>query len=226
MGCAMLIPMARCPTADSPRGRHRALAPALAAVVVLVAGACTADTVPPAQRSTSSPARPARLADSPMFEPPTTVGTTTTLPPLARPIIIPDDSYAPEPVVQIGSIEIPAIGLVHTIYQGVTLNNIDRGPSHWPGTADPGRPGNTVFAGHRITNSHPFRHIDALAPGDQVIFTVGGVRSVYVVTGSLVVGPGDTWIADQTPDATGTLYACHPPGSAAKRYVVKLALAA
>ena len=162
----------------------------------------------------------------PIFAPPTTAVTTTTLAPLPQPIVIPDNSYAPEPVVEIGTIEIPALGLVHRIYQGVTLHNIDLGPSHWPGTADPGEPGNTVFAGHRVTHSHPFRHIDDLVPGDQVIFTVHGVRSVYAVTGSMVVGPDDTWIATQTPDATGTLYACHPPGSLAERYVVKLALVA
>lgn len=190
--------------------------------MLLVAAACTADSIPPAERSASS----ARPFDSPMFDPPTTVGTTTTLPPLPEPIFIPSDSYAPEPVVEIGTMEIPALGLVHKIYQGITLHNIDQGPSHWPGTADPGQPGNTVFAGHRITNSHPFRHIDDLVEGDQVIFTVGDVRSVYAVTGSLVVEPGDTWIADQTPTATGTLYACHPPGSLAKRYVVRLALVA
>ena len=82
-----------------------------------------------------------------------------------------------------------------------------------------------MFAGHRVTNSHPFRHLDQLVAGDEVIFTVAGVRSVYRVTGSMIVGPDDTWIADQTPDATGTLYACHPPGSLAYRIVVKLALA-
>ncbi len=204
-------------------GRHRTLALGLVAALMLVVGACTADTIPPAARSASSPARP---YDTPMFDPPTTHGTTTTLPAVPRPMIIPDDSYAPERVVEIGTIEIPALGLVHRIYQGVTLHNIDRGPSHWPGTADPGEPGNTVFAGHRVTNSHPFRHLDDLVEGDQVVFTVNGARSEYVVTGSMVVGPGDTWIADPTPDATGTLYACHPPGSLARRYVVKLALAA
>ena len=209
----------------APMGRHRALVPTLTVAVLLVAvllgaGACTVD-VPPAERSTSSPARP---HEAPMFERPRIPGTTTTLAPLPRPALIPEDSYAPEPVVEIGTMEIPALGLVHRIYQGVTLHNIDRGPSHWPGTADPGQPGNTVFAGHRITNSHPFRHLDDLVPGNQVIFTVGGARSVYEVTGSLVVDPDDTWIAAQTQDATGTLYACHPPGSLAKRYVVKLAL--
>ncbi|MEA2685392.1 MAG: sortase [Actinomycetota bacterium] len=169
-----------------------------------------------------------RWQDNPILAPPTTsplpTAPTTTVPALPQPIRIPRDSYAPEPVVELGTIEIPALGLVHTVYQGVTLNNIDLGPSHWTGTAIPGQPGNTVFAGHRITHSHPFGNIDALVEGDEVIFTVAGVRSVYRVTGHMVVTPMDTWIAEQTPESTGTLYACHPPGSASYRYVVKLAL--
>ena len=165
---------------------------------------------------------------TPILAPPTTLPSTTTTTAVVhtQPVIIPRDSYAPEPVKEIGTIEIPALGLVHTAYEGVTLHNIDLGPSHWIGTAKPGQPGNTVFAGHRITNSHPFRHLDALVEGDEVIFTVDGVRSVYRVTASMVVSPDETWIADQTPEATGTLYACHPPGSLAYRYVVRLALAA
>ena len=120
--------------------------------------------------------------------------------------------------------EIPAIGLRHRIFQGVTLHNIDRGPSHWTGSALPGEMGNTVFAGHRSTHSEPFLRVDALVSGDTVIFTVGGRRSTYRVTGHLVVRPADTWIADQTHAYTGTLYACHPIGSMAERYVVRLEL--
>src|SRR3712207_8743422 len=44
----------------------------------------------------------------------------------------------------------------------------------WPGTAFPGETGNAVFAGHRVTHSHPFRHIDKLVPGDEVFFTING----------------------------------------------------
>ncbi len=171
-----------------------------------------------------------RGLDNPILAPPTTgvVPTipTTTLPDLPQPVIIPEDAYYPEPVREIGSMEIPALGMSSPVYDGVTLNNIDLGPSHWTGTAEPGQPGNTVFAGHRITNSRPFRDLDDLVEGDEVIFTVGGTRSVYRVTGNLVVTPADTWIADQTREPTGTLYACHPPGSVAYRYVVKLALVA
>ena len=143
-------------------------------------------------------------------------------PPLPEPAVIPVNSYAPEPVKEIGTIEIPALGLKHRAFQGVTLHNIDRGPSHWTGSALPGQVGNTVFAGHRATRSQPFLRIDALDPGDAVIFTVGGVRSTYRVTDHLVVDPSASWIADQTPAYTGTLYACHPVGSTAERYVVRL----
>ncbi len=140
---------------------------------------------------------------------------------LPEPVFIPFDSYAEEPIVWYGVIEIPKIGLVHDMYEGVTLHNIDQGPSHWTGTAHPGATGNAVFAGHRVTHSHPFRWIDQLEPGDQIIFRVNGQRSVYTVAASLVVGPDDTWIANQTTEKVATLYACHPPGSAAQRYVVQ-----
>jgi sortase A len=141
------------------------------------------------------------------------------------PATVPNDPYANEPILEIGTIEIPKIGLVHRVMEGVTLRNIDLGPSHWPGTAVPGHAGNAVFAGHRVTHTHPFRNIDQLVPGDQVIFTINGVRSVYVMTSSEVVRPTDIRIVDQTTTATATLFACHPPHSATFRYVVHLVLA-
>ena len=203
---------------------HRALVFLVSATLFLAAGtACSRDYG--TDRVSTPPATAGPILDNPILAPPVTSAAPS--PPaveLPQPARIPRDSYAPEPVTEIGTIEIPALGLVHTIYRGVTLHNIDLGPSQWTGTADPGRPGNTVFAGHRVTNSHPFGDLDELVRGDRVIFTVGGARSVYQVTGNMVVTPDDTWIADQTPESTGTLYACHPPGSLAFRFVVKLAL--
>ncbi|HET7490134.1 MAG TPA: class E sortase [Acidimicrobiales bacterium] len=131
---------------------------------------------------------------------------------------------APEPLVQLGTIEIPKIGLVHPVFEGITLNTIDRGPGHWPGTAMPGQPGNAVFAGHRVTHTHPFLNIDQLVAGDQVIFTINGVRSVYVMTSSEVVTPKNLSIVNQTPTPTATIFGCHPPHSAKFRYVVHLSM--
>ncbi|MBW3573497.1 MAG: class E sortase [Actinobacteria bacterium] len=144
--------------------------------------------------------------------------------PSGVPVRPPDNEYAAEPHIVIGSIEIPRLGLAAPLNQGISLTSIDRGPSHWPGTALPGDAGNVVIAGHRVTHSAPFRHIDQLQPSDEVIFTTEGRRSIYRVTGSEVVTPDAMRIVDQTAEPTGTLFACHPPGSDKYRYVVKLAL--
>ena len=168
--------------------------------------------------------------------PPTTAPpeTTTTAAPRAEPVerlagaggavAPPRNAYAPEPIVEIGRIEIPKIGLDHKIMHGISLRNIDHGPSHWPGTPMPGEQGNTVFAGHRVTHSHPFRRINELTPGDDIFFTVNGARSHYKVIGHEIVSPSRVDIVNPTPDPIATLFACHPPGSARQRYVVRAAL--
>ncbi|MEZ5237180.1 MAG: sortase [Acidimicrobiales bacterium] len=45
---------------------------------------------------------------------------------------------------------------------------------------------------------------------------------VYRVTGTEIVDPDDVEVARPTDDATATLFACHPPGSARQRLVVRL----
>jgi len=142
--------------------------------------------------------------------------------PAARvgPVDVPTDSYAPEEIVQLGTIEIPKLGVRQRLMHGVTLRNINFGPSHWPGTAMPGKAGNVVIAGHRVTHTRPFRNIDQLVQGDEVILTVQGEQSTYRVSSSFVVTPDRTDIANPTPTPTLTMFACHPPGSARFRYVV------
>ena len=158
--------------------------------------------------------------------PATTVPVTAAPAPAQAPVRPPKNPYQPEPVIELGTIEIPKINLVHQVYEGISLRTIDRGPGHWPGTAMPGQVGNAVFAGHRVTHSHPFRNIDQLVPGDEVLFTINGVRSRYVVSGSEVVTPKALHITNQGPTPTATIFACHPPGSARFRYVVHLTLQA
>jgi sortase A len=120
-----------------------------------------------------------------------------------------------------GRIEIPSIGLNHATYEGIDLGTLQYGPGHWPGTPLPGNRGNTVFPGHRTTNTRPFWDIDRIAIGNEVIFTTPAGRFTYRVTETLIVGSRDTWVVSQTPDATFTILACHPKGSAKQRYVVK-----
>jgi sortase A len=120
----------------------------------------------------------------------------------------------------IGQIEIPKVHMAQPIYEGTALSVLAGGPGHWTGTPMPGDTGNTVFAGHRVTHTHPFLDLDQLQAGDQVIFTTGAGRFVYSVTRSFVVTPDSSWIANPTPDATVTLYACHPKHQKTHRIVV------
>lgn len=88
----------------------------------------------------------------------------------------------------------------------------------------PGQRGNVVVAGHRVSHNADFRRLDALSPGDEVIFTTSSGRHVYHVDYVEIVAPDALWITDQTSDATATLFACHPPGSVAQRIVAHLQL--
>ena len=137
----------------------------------------------------------------------------------------PADPYADVDVPEIGTVNIPAIGLNdHKVVEGITLTAINEGPGHWPGSALPGQRGNAVFPGHRTTYSHPFYDIDALVPGDEMTFTMADGTHTYAVTESFIVSPEDLWVVDQTENSTATIIACHPRGSARQRIVVKFEL--
>jgi sortase A len=192
---------------------------------VLVVGGATVAVVNSAPGAASE-------EDAPVLEalPTTTtteaVTTTTVAPALqTKPIEPPINPRAKEPIVKIGEIHIPKIGLVHAVYEGVTLTVIDHGPGHWPGSAVPGQLGNSVFAGHRVTHSHPFRRIHELVPGDDIIFKMQNGTFTYKMTSHQIVTPKDVHIVNPTPDATMTIFGCHPPGSAKQRYVVRGVLA-
>lgn len=188
----------------------------------------SAETVAPTDapttvRATTTTVRPTTTSSTTTLAPTTLAPTTVeTLPTPAAP----PAPRADEPYVELGTIEIPKIGVSKTLLEGISLNTLDLGPGHWPGTAMPGHAGNAVIAGHRTSHDKPFRHVDQLVPGDEVIFTTSEGRFVYQVTGTTIVYPDAMYIIDQTPDATATLFACHPVGSTKQRIVVSLALVA
>lgn len=195
-----------------------------------------APTVPPTAPPTVPPTTVPPTTIPPTTVPPTTVPPTTIPPttvpettiPAALPVPaeIPVNPRAKVPVVQVGSIEIPKIGVNKPMFDGVTLTVLDNGPGHWTGTALPGQMGNVVVAGHRTSHDRPFRNIDQLVAGDEVIFNTADGRFVYLVTGTQIVLPTAVEIINQTPAYTATLFACHPVGSTRERIVVHLALAA
>ena len=117
---------------------------------------------------------------------------------MPNPEAVPADPRAAEPLVELGTIEIPKIGVVKSMFEGITLTTLDHGPGHWPGTAMPGQLGNVVIAGHRVSHDKPFRHLDQLGSGDDVILTTADGRFVYKVTGTEIVV--SRRVVDRRPD--------------------------
>ncbi len=223
------------PESTGRTGRRRIAAPLVAGLLAVgVVGGVMAvdlDNAPDTVASFNSDSATTTATSPPTTTslPTTTTSATTSTTTLARqmtqPIAPPGDARGPEDNPLLGRIAIPAIGLDSELHQGIRLTTLDRGPGHWPGTAMPGEIGNVVVAAHRTSHGAEFRHLDALNPGDDVVFDTAGGTFTYRVTGTQIVTPDALWITDPTDTPTATLFACHPLGSTAKRIVVNLALA-
>ena len=109
------------------------------------------------------------------------------------------------------------------VVPGVDLNDLKKGPGHYPDTPLPGQLGNASIAGHRTTYGEPFRHIDQLQPGDEIIVTMlTGDRFVYEVASTEIVGPDDYYVVTTTDPTVAelTLTSCHPAFTARNRIAV------
>jgi sortase A len=209
----------------SPRATSRRRSTPLYVLVVVLLGwtlatghGRDADPVEPAGASATTTTT-APLAAFPAAP---RVGVPTDLP---LPEDAPADANAPTPEVVHGTLALPTLGVSQPLHEGVTLTAINRGPSHWPGTAMPGEVGNVVVAGHRTTHTKPFYDLDKLVPGDPLVFTMNdGTVWTYELTGIEIVGPDAMHIVDQKRELGATLFACHPLGSAAQRIVARFAL--
>lgn len=210
--------------------RRRLIALSMSVVMLAACsdgGSNATDTVAATTEAPTTTAAPTttRPATTTTTDAPTTTAaaTTTTTDVLPVPAPAPEPRAA-EPYIELGTIEIPKIGVSKPLLEGVTLTTLDGGPGHWPGTAMPGHLGNVVVGGHRTSHDRPFRNIDQLVAGDEVVFTTPEGRFVYHVTSTQIVTPDAIWIIDQKNEKTATLFACHPVGSTKERFIVFLAL--
>jgi sortase A len=120
----------------------------------------------------------------------------------------------------IGRIVIAKIGASFDVVQGTDSSSLEKGPGHYPGTAFPGLRQTVAIAGHRTTYLAPFRHIDALAPGDRILLNMPYARFVYVVQYRRIVVPTALWVTRNVGYDRLVLSACNPLYSAAQRIVV------
>jgi sortase A len=120
----------------------------------------------------------------------------------------------------IGRIDIRKIGASYDVVQGTDTSSLEKGPGHYPGTAFPGLGQTVAIAGHRTTYLAPFRHIDELSPGDQIVLKMPYGQFTYVVQYHKIVLPTALWITQNVGYERLVLSACNPLYSAAQRIVV------
>jgi len=120
----------------------------------------------------------------------------------------------------IGRIRIPAVDVSKVIVEGTDTASLRKGPGHYPDTVLPGQPGTTAIAGHRTTYGAPFRRIDDIERGDEIVIEMPYARFKYRFERSRIVDPGQTGVVRDVGHDRLVLTACHPLYSAAQRYVV------
>ena len=125
----------------------------------------------------------------------------------------------------IGRITISKIGATFDVVQGTDTSSLEKGPGHYPATAFPGLGQTVAIAGHRTTYLAPFRHIDALDPGDKIVLKMPYARFTYVVQYHKIVVPTALWVTDNVGYDRLVLSACNPLYSAAQRIIVFARLA-
>jgi sortase A len=122
---------------------------------------------------------------------------------------------------QIGTIAFPVLHASYSVIQGTDTASLEEGPGHYPSTAFPGVPGDTVaIAGHRTTYLAPFRYLNDLKPGDLIVVTMPYARFTYRVQMQRIVTPTSLWITANKGYERLVLSACNPLYSAAQRIAV------
>jgi sortase A len=132
----------------------------------------------------------------------------------------------------IGRIRIDRIGLDIVVIEGTDTASLQKGPGHYTrsddsaavkqgdGSALPGQGKTVGIAGHRTTYLAPFRRIDEIEDGDEVVLEMPYATFTYEVQKHRIVEPTEVEIVRNVGYERLVLTACHPLYSAAQRWAV------
>jgi sortase A len=131
----------------------------------------------------------------------------------------------------IGRIRIEAIELDVVVIEGTDTSSLQKGPGHYTpspnpdtraagdGSAFPGQGRTIGIAGHRTTYLAPFRRLDELEEGDELILEMPYATFTYEVEKTDIVDPSEFEVVRDVDYERLVLTACHPLYSAAQRIV-------
>ncbi|MDE6253996.1 MAG: sortase [Lachnospiraceae bacterium] len=115
----------------------------------------------------------------------------------------------------IGLIEIKSLDLKYPIVEGTGRNELSLGIGHIPDTAEIGKNGNCVLAGHRGSRYGAyFKYLNRLSIGDEIKLTdKEGNLYLYEVVDMKVVGAYDNSVKNQGEEREITLLTCENSGT-------------
>jgi len=131
---------------------------------------------------------------------------------VASEVFLPVDVARPQPKDDTPlRVIIPAIGVDHTIVQGVDWNALQQGVGQVLNGAAPSDPdSNVVLAAHNDVYGEIFRHLDQLEPGMQYQIQTQEGFFTYVVRESQVVEPDAVHVMESQGTPMSTLISCYP----------------
>lgn len=133
------------------------------------------------------------------------------------------ESSAVVPVPEDNRLQIAGIGVDGTIFEGNSVEMLNKGIWRRPKSSTPDKGGNTVLVAHRFlyrSGPNTFYLLDKVKIGDEVSIWWNKARYTYQVTETKTVDPDALEIEHPTEDTRLTLYTCAPLFSASKRLVV------
>ncbi|MDG4764961.1 class E sortase [Solwaraspora sp. WMMD406] len=88
-----------------------------------------------------------------------------------------------DPGTPVAVLRIPAIDLQTVVVSGTSGETLRQGPGHRRDTVLPGQPGTSVLLGRKGAYGAPFRDLDLLLPGDEIVVVTGQGEHTYRVLG-------------------------------------------
>jgi len=137
------------------------------------------------------------------------------------------------------SVEIPEIEVlvplifIESLGEKEIEEALNKGVVHFPGSALPGEPGQTIIIGHSAIHNWPktkyawvFTYLNELAEGDEIFIYFNHQKYSYYVTQKIFLDRGKELPEAilTTSENVLTLLSCWPPGKDVKRIAVEAAL--
>lgn len=120
----------------------------------------------------------------------------------------------------IGKLSIPDLKGKWPIVAGTGMRELAQGMGHYTGSAELGKQGNAILAGHREMG---LLKLDKLEVGAEIIVETKEGKFIYHVSEKKIVEQNDRSVHIESDEAVLTLITCYPltyTGPAEERYIV------